>query len=122
MCRSDEQMVELRVKSEVFHVAKSVLTKNSDYFEKCLAGSFIEAKKGIVDFNDDSEIESRYLGLYIGLAYSHSSIAPHTPPRPAQSPETMAARTPMRDYIEVYKLCNRFMSEAMGDFMVRCLD
>lgn len=122
MCRSDDQMVELRAKSEVFHVAKSVLTKNSEYFEKCLSGSFIEAKQGIVDFSNDPKIESRYLALYIGLAYSHSSIAPHTPPRPAESPETMAARTPIRDYIEVYKLCNFFVSDTMGEFMMRCLD
>ncbi|RGP66237.1 sphingosine kinase [Fusarium longipes] len=115
------EMVELKVKTETFHVARSVLTKNSEYFEGCLAGHFVEAKKGVVEFDDD-EIEPRYLGLYIGLAYSHSSIVPHTPPRPAQNPQTMAAKTPMRDYVEVYKLCDRFLSPEMGEFIMRCID
>ncbi|RGP61722.1 hypothetical protein FSPOR_9719 [Fusarium sporotrichioides] len=121
LVKGDEQMVELRVKTETFHVARSVLTKNSEYFEGCLAGRFVEAKKGVVEFHDE-EVEPRYLGLYIGLAYSHSSIVPHTPPRPAQNPETMAAKTPMRDYIEVYKLCDRFISPEMGEFIMRCID
>ncbi|KAG5665877.1 hypothetical protein KAF25_010002 [Fusarium avenaceum] len=122
MIKSDEQMVELKVKGETFHVARDVLTKNSDYFEGCLNGRFTEAKKGAVDFNDD-DIEARYLALYIGLAYSHSSIVSPLPaPRPAQDPETVAAKTPMRDYIEIYKLCDRFISPVMGDFIARCIN
>ncbi|KAM0555726.1 hypothetical protein ACHAPJ_006117 [Fusarium lateritium] len=121
LIKSDEQMVELKVKGETFRVAKSVLTKNSEYFAGCLNGRFAEAKKGAVEFDDD-EIEAKYLALYIGLAYSHSSIVSHAPPRPAQNPEVTPIKTPMRDYIEVYKLCDRFISPAMGDFIQRCID
>ncbi|KAF5018690.1 hypothetical protein F66182_9304 [Fusarium sp. NRRL 66182] len=119
--KSDEQMVDLKIKGETFQVAKSVLTNNSEYFKGCLNGRFAEAKKGAVEFTDD-EIEARYLALYIGLAYSHSSIVPHAPPRPASNPEASPAKTPIRDYIEVYKLCDRFISPAMGDFIERCID
>jgi hypothetical protein len=121
MHRNDEQLVELKVKGETFQVAKNVLTKNSDYFESCLNGRFAEAKKGGVEFNDE-DIEPRYLALYIGLAYSHSSIVPHAHPRPAQSPEATPIKTPMRDYVEVYKLCDRFISPSMGEFIARCID
>ncbi|KAF5674301.1 BTB POZ [Fusarium heterosporum] len=123
LVKSDEQMVELKVKGETYRVAKAVLTKNSEYFEGCLNGRFTEAKKGTIDFNDDDDIDARYLALYIGLAYSHSSIVvPHAPPRPAQNPETAAAKTPMRDYVEVYKLCDRFISPAMGEYIARCIN
>ncbi|KAF4344121.1 hypothetical protein FBEOM_1910 [Fusarium beomiforme] len=119
LVKSDEQLVELKVKGETFQVAKHVLTKNSDYFEGCLNGRFAEAKKGAVEFDD---IEPRYLALYIGLAYSHSSIAPHSLPRFAQNPEATPIVTPMRDYVEVYKLCDRFISPTMGEFIARCID
>ncbi|KAF4467435.1 hypothetical protein FALBO_5688 [Fusarium albosuccineum] len=122
LLKSDEQMVELKVKNETFQVAKSVLTKNSEYFEGCLNGRFSEAKKRTVDFGDDEEIDSRYLALYIGLAYSSSSIVPHTIPRPSKNPQASAPKTPMRDYVEVYKLCDRFISPAMGEFIESCID
>ncbi|KAF4453936.1 hypothetical protein F53441_3461 [Fusarium austroafricanum] len=121
LLKSDEQMVELKVKGETFHVAKNVLTKNSEYFDSCLNGRFAESKKGAVEFNDD-DIEARYLALYIGLAYSHSSIVPHAAPRPSLNPQAMPIKTPMRDYIEVYKLCDRFISPSMGEFIGRCID
>ncbi|KAF9767683.1 hypothetical protein IL306_015107 [Fusarium sp. DS 682] len=119
LLKSDEQLVDLKVKGDTLQVAKHVLTKNSEYFEGCLNGRFAEAKKGVVEFDD---IEPRYLALYIGLAYSHSSIVPHSHPRPSQSPEATPIMTPMRDYVEVYKLCDRFISPTMGEFIVRCID
>ncbi|KAM5354376.1 hypothetical protein ACJ41O_001025 [Fusarium nematophilum] len=115
-------MVELKAKGDIFHVAKHVLTKNSEYFEGCLNGQFTEAKKRTVEFGDDDDVEPRYLALYIGLAYSHSSIVPHAPPQPAKNPEASKPRTPMRDFVEVYKLCDRFISPAMGSFIERCID
>ncbi|KAF5550507.1 hypothetical protein FNAPI_7710 [Fusarium napiforme] len=121
LLKNDEQLVELKVKGEIFRVAKNVLTKNSEYFEGCFNGRFDEAKRGGVNF-DDEDMEARYLGLYIGVAYSHSSIVPHAPPRPAQNPEAAPIKTPMRDYVEVYKLCDRFISPSMGDFISRCID
>ncbi|KAF4978908.1 hypothetical protein FZEAL_4794 [Fusarium zealandicum] len=120
LVKSDDQMVELKAKGESFRVAKRVLTKNSEYFEGCFNGQFSEAKKGVVDFED--EIEPQYLGLYIGLAYSHSSIVPHGAPRPSKFPEAEAPKTPMRDYVEVFKLCDRFISPAMGNYIERCID
>ncbi|KAF4949979.1 hypothetical protein FGADI_8517 [Fusarium gaditjirri] len=121
LLKNDEQLVEVKVKGETFQVAKNVLTKNSEYFESCLNGRFAEAKKGGVEFNDE-DIEPRYLALYIGVAYSHSSIVPHAHPRPAQNPEATPIRTSMRDYVEVYKLCDRFISPIMGEYIARCID
>ncbi|KAF7544006.1 hypothetical protein G7Z17_g10294 [Cylindrodendrum hubeiense] len=115
----DNQVVELKTRGETFKVSKSVLTKHSEYFEGCLTGQFQEASKGVVQFGDD--VDPRYLALYIGLAYSHSTIVPHTPPPPAESPESSAPKTPLRDFVEVYKLCDRFLSPVMASFIEKCI-
>ncbi|KPM44804.1 hypothetical protein AK830_g1719 [Neonectria ditissima] len=117
---NDDQIVELRTRGETFKVSKSVLTKHSEYFEGCLTGKFQEANKGVVQFDDD--VNSRYLALYIGLAYSHSSIVPHTPPPPSEAPEASAPKTPLRDFVEVYKLCDRFLSPVMASFIEQCIE
>ncbi|KAM0433252.1 hypothetical protein ACHAPT_004125 [Fusarium lateritium] len=122
LLKGEDQVIELKVKGETFQVAKSVLTKNSEYFDGCLNGHFVEAKKRVIDFGDDDDIHPRYLGLYIGVAYSHSSMVPHTTPRPAKDPETTTARTPLREWIEVYKLCDRFISAQMGEYIEECID
>lgn len=119
LCASDNQVVELKTRGETFKVSKSVLTRHSEYFEGCFTGQFLEANKGVVQFDDD--VDPRYLALYIGLAYSHSSIVPHTPPPPAESPESSAPKAPLRDFIEVYKLCDRFLSPTMASFIEKCI-
>ncbi|KAH7160080.1 hypothetical protein B0J13DRAFT_616863 [Dactylonectria estremocensis] len=116
---NDKQVVELRVRGETFRISKSVITKHSEYFEASFNGKFQEATQGAVQFEDD--VDPRYLALYIGLAYSHSSIVPHTPPPPAESPEATAPKTPLRDFVEVYKLCDRFISPIMACFIEKCI-
>ncbi|KAF7562053.1 hypothetical protein G7046_g2094 [Stylonectria norvegica] len=120
LVKSEDHSVELKAKGETFSVSKLVLTKNSEYFESCLNGQFQEAAKGVVQFDDD--VDPRYLALYIGLAYSHSTIVPHTPPAPAANPEASAPKTRLRDYIEVYKLCDRFISTTMASFVSQCIN
>ncbi|KAH7235280.1 hypothetical protein B0J15DRAFT_152089 [Fusarium solani] len=123
LLKGEDQVIELKVKGETFQVAKSVLTKTSEYFDGCLNSQFVEAKKRVIDFGDgDDDIQPRYLGLYLGVAYSHVSMVPHTTPRPATNPEMTAARTPLREWVEVYKLCNRFISTKMGDYIEECID
>lgn len=116
---STDDLFELRAKGESFKVPSKVLTRDSEYFETCLNGQFREAKDRVVDFGD--EIDPRYLALYIGLAYSHSTIVPHAAPPPAESPEIQAGKTPLRDFVEVYKLCDRFLSPAMAKFVEQCI-
>ncbi|KAL7948683.1 hypothetical protein V8C42DRAFT_226256 [Trichoderma barbatum] len=115
---SDEPSIEIICKNETFKVHTSVLKQHSDYFETCLTKPFTESE-GVVRFDD---IEPRYLAFYLGVAYSYSSIMPHTPPAPSKNPEDKALRTPLRDYIEVYKLCDRFLSVQMGDFILKCIN
>ncbi|RSL59854.1 hypothetical protein CEP53_005630 [Fusarium sp. AF-6] len=123
LLKGEDQIVELKVKGETFQVAKSVLTKTSEYFDGCLNSQFVEAKKRIIDFgDDDDDIQPRYLGLYLGVAYSYVSMVPHMTPRPATSPETTAGKTPLREWVEVYKLCDRFISTKMGDYIEECID
>ncbi|KAL7936432.1 hypothetical protein V8C35DRAFT_277855 [Trichoderma chlorosporum] len=114
---SDEPSIEIVCKNETFRVHKSVLKQHSEYFQTCLSKPFTESD-GIIRFDD---IEPRYLAFYLGVAYSYSSIIPHTPPSPSKNPEAKAQRTPLRDYIEVYKLCDRFLSVQMGEFMHKCI-
>ncbi|KEY69843.1 hypothetical protein S7711_08983 [Stachybotrys chartarum IBT 7711] len=114
---SQENTVELRVADEVFKVHRCVLTQHSEYFEACLKQHFAEAD-GIVRFED---IEPKYLAFFIGVAYSYSSIVPHTPPVASEHPEARGAQTPLRDFVEVYKLCDRFICTSMAEFMTRCI-
>ncbi|KFA63917.1 hypothetical protein S40285_03770 [Stachybotrys chlorohalonatus IBT 40285] len=114
---NQENTVELRVAGEVFKVHRCVLTQHSEYFEACLKQHFAEAD-GIVRFED---IEPKYLAFFIGVAYSYSSIVPHTPPVASEHPEARGAQTPLRDFVEVYKLCDRFICTSMAEFMTRCI-
>ncbi|KAJ6445503.1 acetyltransferase [Purpureocillium lavendulum] len=116
--RTDEPAIEIKVKSETFTIHKSILTKNSEYFDTCLNRPYAEAWDNRVEFDD---IEPKYMAYYLGLAASYSTIVPHSPPSPLDNPEAEPRRAPMRDYVEVYKLCDRFMSKEMGDFIVECL-
>lgn len=118
-CRTDDPAVDLVVKGDVFSVHKSVLTKHSEYFEACLSKPFAEAADNVIRFDD---IEPRYLGYYLGLAASYSSIVPHTAPVPLQHPEARGRQVSMRDFVEVYKLCDRFISTKMADFMKQCIN
>ncbi|TFB02948.1 hypothetical protein CCMA1212_005412, partial [Trichoderma ghanense] len=115
--RSDEPSAQIICKNETFKVHMSVIKQHSEYFDTCLNKPFAEAD-GVVRFDD---IEPRYMAFYLGVAYSYSSILPHTPPAPSENPEAKALRTPLRDFIEVYKLCDRFLSLKMGDFMLKCI-
>ncbi len=55
------------------------------------------------------------------MAYSYSSIIPHTAPTPAANPEAQSQRTPLRDYVEVYKLCDRFICPTIAAYILRCI-
>ncbi|KAI5462910.1 hypothetical protein BGZ63DRAFT_352538 [Mariannaea sp. PMI_226] len=115
----NDDLVELKSCGETFKCSKKVLVRHSEYFETCLSGQFQEANKRLVDFGDD--IEPRYLALYVGMAYSHSSIVPHAAPAPVQNPESLRPKTPLRDFVEVYKLCDRFLSPVMLSFVEKCI-
>ncbi|KJZ73271.1 hypothetical protein HIM_07275 [Hirsutella minnesotensis 3608] len=114
LVRNDEPAVDLEAKGEVFSVHKSILTAHSEYFKSCLGKSFAEGVENKIQFDD---IEPQYLGYYLGLAASFSSIVPHIAPRVKDRIET-----PIRDFIEVYKLCDRFMSAEMAEFMHECIE
>ncbi|RCI14496.1 hypothetical protein L249_5921 [Ophiocordyceps polyrhachis-furcata BCC 54312] len=119
LAKTDQPAVELEAKGESFAVHKSILTTHSEYFAACLSkSSFVEAAENKVMFDD---VEPLYLGYYLGVAASYSSIVPHVPPTPAQNPEACVKRTPMRDFVEVYKLCDRFISIDIGIFMIECI-
>lgn len=67
------------------------------------------------------DVDPKYLALYIGLCYSYSSLVPHAPPPFSNTPEATAPEAPLRDYVEVYKLCDRFLSAKMADYMIQCI-
>ncbi|CAM1507405.1 Fc.00g070460.m01.CDS01 [Cosmosporella sp. VM-42] len=119
LVNSDDRAVELKARGETFKVSKAVLVKHSEYFETCLNGQFKEADKGAVEF--DGEVDPKYLALYIGVSYSHSTLVPHDSPTFAEYPEACTPNTPLKDFIEVYKLCDRFLSHKMREFMAKCI-
>lgn len=94
------------------------MTKQSEYFQGCLSrDTYVEAAARVVHLD---HIESKYLGLWIGLAYSFSTMALHA--QPAQVvPEVNAPSRPLRDYVEVYKLCDYFISPAIGKYIRSCI-
>ncbi|KAK5996625.1 hypothetical protein PT974_01962 [Cladobotryum mycophilum] len=116
---SDDPRVEIKVKEVTFRAHKSILSRQSEYFNTCLNKTYREAVENSVSFDD---IEPRYMAYYLGIAYSYSSIVPHTPPIPSPNPEASVQKTCLRDYIEVYKLCDRFLSEEMSRFMIKCIN
>jgi hypothetical protein len=90
----------------------------SEYFKRCLKETWSEGQKGTVIFED---VDPKYLALFIGLAYSHSSIVSLTPPTPQPNLQLGAERTPIKDLIEVHKLCDRFISPALASYLVGCI-
>jgi hypothetical protein len=118
--RTPDHAVEITVKGQVLVAHRNVLSKNSEYFARCLSteSQWAESKQGAIVFDD---IEPKYMALFIGVAYSHTSIAPLAPPVPAANPLTRAPPTAMVDFVEVYKLCDRFISTAMADYMTKCI-
>lgn len=115
--RGNHQDVKIITKDATLRASREVLTKHSEYFSRCLQQPYTEAD-GVVRLDD---IDAKHMGYYIGLAYSYSSIAPHAPPRPADNPESSAPRQPLRDLVEVFKLCDRFISPQIADFVVACI-
>lgn len=102
--------MEIVAKDATLEANKKVLAKHSEYFDTCCKETFVESN-GVVHLDD---VDSKYLSFYIGLAYSYSSIVPPAAPTPAANPETSTPKQPMRDYVEVYKLCDRFLSGEMA--------
>lgn len=99
-------------------VHKHVLTRNSEYFKKCFKEPWIESHDRSVTFDD---IDPKYVALFIGVAYSHTSLVVPQPPQSSRNPQASGERTPMKDLVEVFKLCDRFMSDDMGKYMSKCI-
>ena len=116
--RSAEQGVDLIAKGETLSCHRKILTDNSEYFERCLRKPWEEAHRGAITFDN---VEPCYLALFVGVAYAHCSLVPVQPPTVADNPQCKKDRTPMRDLVEVWKLCDRFVAAKMGHFVQRCL-
>lgn len=98
---------------------RDVLLRNSEYFERCLQEPWTEASKGSVTFDD---IEPKYFALFAGVAYCCSSIIPMQAPQSSENPQTRGERTPLKDWIEVYKLADRFICPVMSPFLLKCVN
>ncbi|OAA53049.1 BTB/POZ-like protein [Cordyceps fumosorosea ARSEF 2679] len=112
----DETAV-IKVKNEEFSVHKAVLVQHSDYF-RVSTKTWYDESGGEIGFDN---IDPKYFALFLGVLYSYSSIVPHTAPAPAANPEAQSQRTPLRDYVEVYKLCDRFICPTIGAYMLCCI-
>lgn len=115
--RGEDQTVEIHVQGETLMVHRNILTAHCEYFSRCLKEPWTESQ-GVITFTD---IEPKYLALFIGVAYSHSSIVPMAPPVSCANPQAQTPKTPLRDFVEVYKLCDRFISPVMGDYIEKCI-
>ncbi|ATY66331.1 BTB/POZ-like protein [Cordyceps militaris CM01] len=115
--QTGDETVLIKVKDEEFSVHRAVLTQHSDYFRASTRACYDESA-GELEFDN---IDPKYFALFLGVAYSYSSIVPHAPPAPAANPEAQSQRTPMRDYVEVYKLCDRFICPTIAAYMLRCI-
>ncbi|TQV93867.1 BTB/POZ-like protein [Cordyceps javanica] len=110
-----DETVLIKVKDEEFSAHKAVLSQHSGYF-RASAKSYYDESAGEISFDN---INPKYFALFLGVAYSYSSIIPHTMPAPAPNPEAQSQRTPMRDYVEVYKLCDRFICPTIATYILR---
>lgn len=95
----------------------TILSKHSEYFQAAAKPCYKESGGELLFDN----IDPKYFALFLGVAYSYSSIVPHAAPYPAYSPEAQVQRTPLRDYVEVYKLCDRFICPTMASYMLKCI-
>ncbi|KAM3548043.1 hypothetical protein MY1884_009339 [Beauveria asiatica] len=115
--QTGDETVLIKVKDEEFSVHKAVLSQHSDYF-RAAGKTCYDESGGEIAFDN---IDPKYFALFLGVAYSYSSIIPHTTPAPAVNPEAQSQRTPMRDYVEVYKLCDRFICPTIAAYIIRCI-
>jgi hypothetical protein len=99
-------------------VHKAVLTKSSEYFQSAFKKPFTESR-GTVTFTD---IEAKYLALFVGVAYQHAALVPATAPTQSEAPQTKLNHTCIKDFVEVYKLCDRFICHDMTRYIDKCLD
>ncbi|KAM3517541.1 hypothetical protein MY4038_010292 [Beauveria bassiana] len=115
--RTGDETVLIKVKDEEFSVHRAVLSQHSDYF-RAAGKTCYDESGGEIAFDN---IDPKYFALFLGVAYSYSSIIPHTTPAPAANPEAQSQRTPMRDYVEVYKLCDRFICPTIAAYIIGCI-
>lgn len=113
-----EESVSIKVKDDIFSVHGTVLSQHSEYFQATAKPCYKESG-GEIAFDN---IDPKYFALFLGVAYSYSSIVPHATPAPAANPEAQVQRTPLRDYVEVYKLCDRFICPTIAAYMLRCIN
>lgn len=113
--RTGEETILVKVKDEEFSVHKAVLIQHSNYFKASTKTCYDESG-GEIAFDN---IDPKYFALFLGVAYSYSSIVPHGTPTPAANPEAQSQRTPMRDYVEVYKLCDRFICPTIAPYILQ---
>ncbi|OAA72791.1 BTB/POZ-like protein [Akanthomyces lecanii RCEF 1005] len=115
--QTGEETILVKVKDEEFNVHKAVLIQHSHYFKASTQTCYDESG-GEITFDN---IDPKYFALFLGVAYSYSSIVPHGTPIPAANPEAQSQRTPMRDYVEVYKLCDRFVCPIIAPYILQCI-
>ncbi|KAJ3495780.1 hypothetical protein NLG97_g3142 [Lecanicillium saksenae] len=113
--QTGEETAMIKVKDEEFSVHRAVLTQHSEYF-RAAAKTTYEESSGEIMFDN---IDPKYFALFLGVAYSYSSIVPHGMPAPSANPEAQSQRTAMRDYVEVYKLCDRFICPSIAAYILR---
>lgn len=108
--------MEIETSGETLLTHRQVLIKTSEYFDKCLKPPFRESQ-GRITFQD---IAPKYLALYIGLAYKHASIGSLTAPdfgvNKVERMRETGVTGKMLDFVEVYKLCDRFVSHELGEW------
>lgn len=118
LSRNKSQTFDVIVGGEsTFAIDRKVAEQSSAYFATALNGRFAEAKDGIIRVDD---VEPQYFDLFVRSLYSFSSGLPIVAPRPTNTPQS-GPRKPMREYVEIYKLCDRFLCKRMADFMHDCL-
>ena len=105
------------VGEQTFTIDRTVAEQSSAYFATALNGRFAESKDGIIRLDD---VEPEYFALFVRSLYSLGSGLPIVAPRPSDN-LSRGPRKPMREYVEMYKLCDRFMCKNMGDFIYNCL-
>lgn len=115
--RTGDESILIKVKEEEFSVHGCVLSQHSEYFKATTKACYKESG-GEIAFDN---IDPKYFALFLGVVYSYSSIVPHVPPAPVANPEAQGQRTPLRDYVEVYKLCDRFICPTIAAYILCCI-
>ncbi|CAK7265668.1 hypothetical protein SEPCBS119000_001630 [Sporothrix epigloea] len=109
MFRKPLPMATVAINGSEFFIHADLLCEHSDYFSRCLRGSFAEAKKQRIEINDDISVDD--FGLWVDMLYRLHFHRPET--FLLRKEETGGALSTMQILV-LWKLSDRFLHQPLA--------